>query len=161
MKELITMNNGLYLMLVWSLIPLAVVVVAVMGRPALMLPQRLFKRLSAEQVYTYSVVALAVVSIGLLGYLTLQFAFNTGGQTFPPAELRQLNLRTLYLLLFLFGVPLTALELVTKGRRLLTWPHRLSSGLLSEEGAYAIGVAGVFVLGVIAEVLLAYRLALA
>ncbi|MEK7327716.1 MAG: hypothetical protein AAB217_20925 [Chloroflexota bacterium] len=155
------MNNGLYLMLVWSLIPLAIVIIAVFGRPVLMLPHRLVKRLSVEQVYTRSVVMLALVSIVLLGYLTLQFAFSTGGKTFPPAELRQFNLRTLYLFLFLFGVPLTVLGLVTKGRRFLAWPHRLSFGLLSEEGAYAIGVAGLITLGVVAEALLAFRLALA
>lgn len=155
------MNNALSLILVWSLVPLAVVIIAVLGRPMLMLPHRLFKGLPAEQVYTRSIVTIALVSIGLLSYMTLQFAFSTDGSTFPPAELRQFNLRTLYLLLFLFGVPLTVLGLVTKGWRFLAWPHHLSFGLLSEEGAYAIGVAGLILLGAITEVWLVFRIALA
>ncbi len=152
------MNNALYLLSVWGLIPLAVIVVAIIGRPVLALPHRLFKRLSPQHAYEWSVVVLALSGALAVIYLTLQLAFSTGGQTFPPAELMQLNLRTLYLFLILFGVPLAVVGLVIAGKPLLVWPHRILPGFISAESAYALSGAVLIVGGALVEVWLMAQL---
>lgn len=59
------MNNALYLYLVFTLIPLAVIVIAVAGQPLLILPHRLFPRISADTAYIWGVVILAFLGTAL------------------------------------------------------------------------------------------------
>lgn len=74
------MNNGLYLTLIYTLIPLAVIVMAVAGRPLLTLPHRLISRLSEETAYTWGVLAMASIGVGLMMVLGLSLAFSTAGR---------------------------------------------------------------------------------
>jgi hypothetical protein len=153
------MNNALYLLSVWGLIPLAVIAIALVGRPVLTLPHRLVKRLSPQHAYERSVIVLALAGALSVLYLTLHLAFNTGGQTFPQTAFLKLDGRIVYLLLLLFGVPLAVVGLIARGRRFLIWPSRLSFGLISEEGASALSSAALTVGGALAEVWLVVQLA--
>lgn len=65
------MNNALYLLLIFTVIPLAVIVIALMGRRALLLPRRLFPRLSADSAYALSVTVLASLGMGAVMFLAL------------------------------------------------------------------------------------------
>lgn len=152
------MSNGLYLLLVFTLIPLAVIVLAVIGRPLLALPHRFFPRLSEDTAYLGGAVTLVFIGIALTMYLVLSLALSTGSATFPPAGLLQFNLRTVYTLSFLFGVPLTVVGLIIAGKPLRTWPQRILRAHISTETIYALSVAVLVVGGALAEMWLAARL---
>lgn len=152
------MSNGLYLTLVFTLIPLVVIVTAVVGRPVLTLPHRFFPRLSENMAYMGGVVTTVFIGIALTMYLALSLAFSTSGVTFPPAGLLQFNLRTLYVLSFLFGVPLTVVGLIVAGKPVLTWPHHALPEHISSETAYALSAAALVVGGALAEAWLVARL---
>lgn len=57
--------NALYLFLIYALIPLAVIVVALVGRRVLTFPHRLVPGLAVEDAYVLSVTVLASLGIGL------------------------------------------------------------------------------------------------
>jgi hypothetical protein len=101
------MSNGLYLILVFTLIPLAVMVMAVVGRPLLTLPHRFFSRLSEDTAYMWGAVTTAFIGIALMTYLALSLAFSTGGVT--PARL--LRYAQMYALAFC-SAPLAVVGLV-------------------------------------------------
>lgn len=152
------MSNGLYLTLIFTLIPLVVIVAAVVGRPVLTLPHRFFPRLSEDTAYMWGAALIAFIGIALMMYLALSLAFSTGGVTFPPADLLRFNLRTVYTLSFLFGVPLTVVGLIVARKPLLTWPHHALPEYISAETAYALSAAALVVGGALAEVWLIARL---
>ena len=66
--------NALYLFLVYALIPLAVIVMAIMGRRVLTFPHRLVPRLAVEDAYALSVLVLASLGIGLEMLFTVWLA---------------------------------------------------------------------------------------
>lgn len=152
------MSNGLYLLLVFTLIPLAVIALAVIGRPVLILPRRFFPRLAEDRAYMWGAVTLVFIGIGLTMYLALSLALSTGGLTFPPAGLLQFNLRTVYTLSFLFGVPLTVVGLMVAGKPLLTRTRGVWPGSVSTETIYALSAAVLVVGGALAEMWLLARL---
>ena len=153
------MSTGLYLALVYTLIPLAVIVLAAVGRPLLALPHRFFPRLSADTAYTWGVATAVVVGLTLMLALGLATAFRTDGLVGFPASLLGLNLSTLYVLLLLFGVPLAVVGLIRAAKAMLAWPRPATPGLISIESVYALGVAVLINLGVLAEVWLVVQLA--
>jgi len=153
------MSNGLYLTLVYTLIPLAVIVIAVAGRPLLTFPHRLTARLSEDTAYTWGVLEVAVIGLALMLGLGLSLAFNSGGAAFPPAGLLGANLPTLYALLLLFGVPLAVAGLIAAGKRLLARSRAAAPGRVSAKTVYALGVAVTLNLGALAEVWLMVQLA--
>ncbi len=153
------MSNGLYLILVYTLIPLAVIVIAVAGRPLLTFPHRLTPRLSEDTAYTWGVAAVAVIGLALMLGLGLSLAFTSGGAAFPPVALLGVNLPTLFALLLLFGVPLAVAGLIASGKRLLAHSRPPAPGRISAETVYALGVAAALNLGALAEVWLMVQLA--
>lgn len=66
------MNNGIYLFLVYSLIPLGVLVVVLLGQPLLTAPQRALSRISAEGARALSVTLLTIFAIGLMMFLAFR-----------------------------------------------------------------------------------------
>lgn len=153
------MSNGLYLILIYTLIPLAVIVIAVAGRPLLTLPHHLTARLSEDTAYRWGVAGVAGIGLTLMLGLGLSRAFSSGGAAFPPAGLLGANLPTLYALLLLFGVPLAVVGLIAAGKRLLAHSRPPAPGHLSVETVYALGVAVTLNLGALAEVWLMVQLA--
>ena len=131
---------------------------AVIGRPLLTLPHRFFPRLSEDTAYLGGAITLVFIGIALTMYLALSLALSTGSGTFPPAGLLQFNLRTLYTLSFLFGVPLTVIGLIIAGKPLLTRTRGVLPGYISTETIYALSVAALVVGGALAEMWLAARL---
>jgi hypothetical protein len=153
------MSTGLYLALVYTLIPLAVIVLAAAGRPLLALPQRFFPRLSEDTAYTGGVATVVALGLTLMLALGLAGAFRLDGLVRFPASLLGLNLSTLYVLLLLVGVPLAVVGLIRAAGSMLAWPRPATPGLLSIESVYALSAAVLIDLGVLAEVWLVVQLA--
>lgn len=66
------MSNELYLFLVYSLIPLGVIVIALLGQPLLTLPQRIVPGLSLDGARALSVTILASLGTALEMFLAFR-----------------------------------------------------------------------------------------
>lgn len=66
------MSNALYLLLIYTLIPLGVLVIAVLGQPFLTAPQRVLPGISQEGARALSVTLLATVGVALMMFLAFR-----------------------------------------------------------------------------------------
>lgn len=141
------MSHGLYLTLVFTLVPLGVIGLAVLG-------ESFVRRVFGDRAFAPSAVLLAVLGMTLVSVLALQPVAATTGLLFPPRDWLTLNERGWLSLAFLLGVPALTAGLIVWGQPVL----RRALGFLSAETARALGAVAVLTSGIVAEVWLVARL---
>lgn len=141
------MSQGLYLTLVFTLVPLAVIFVAVLAEP-------LLRRVGGGRAFALSAVLLAALGMTAVSVLALQPTAAATGLLFPPREWLTLNERGGLSLAFLLGVPTLTAGLIVRGQPLM----RRALGFLSAETASALGAVAALTGGIAAEVWLVARL---
>jgi hypothetical protein len=70
------MSNILFLLLIFTMITLGVLIISMVGRPVLVLPSRLFPRLSRDAANDISFTVLAALGMGLAMFLALSLGWN-------------------------------------------------------------------------------------
>jgi hypothetical protein len=141
------MSQGLYLTLVFTLVPLSVIGLAVWSEPFL-------RRASGNRAFALGAVVLATLGMTVVSVLALQPTAAATGLLFPPREWLTLNERGLLSLAFLVGVPALTTGLILWGQPVA----RRALRFLSAETASAMGAMAALTGGIVAEVVLAVRL---